>query len=191
MRRIHIFGASGSGTTTLAEHLSASLSIPHFDSDEYYWKKTATPFTEKNTIEERHALFLHDLASHENWIISGSMTSWSQPFVPLFQLVVYLYVPSEIRVERLKIREYQRFGERILPNGEMHQSHREFIAWAAQYDEGLMTGRSKKRHEEWMSNLSCPVLKISGNHPVDVIVQQVTTELECIRLRQNMAKHLL
>lgn len=40
MARIYIFGAAGSGVTTLGKELSSSLSIPTFDIDDYYWQKT-------------------------------------------------------------------------------------------------------------------------------------------------------
>jgi adenylate kinase family enzyme len=35
--RIHILGASGSGTTTLAKALANELGYKHFDTDDYYW----------------------------------------------------------------------------------------------------------------------------------------------------------
>ncbi len=34
--RIHIFGASGSVTTTLGNQLAKKLNYKHFDNDEYY-----------------------------------------------------------------------------------------------------------------------------------------------------------
>ena len=34
--RIHLFGASGSGTTTLGVALAERLAIAHFDSDNFY-----------------------------------------------------------------------------------------------------------------------------------------------------------
>lgn len=35
---IHIFGASGSGATTLGRFLAVQLNVPCFDSDDYFWK---------------------------------------------------------------------------------------------------------------------------------------------------------
>jgi hypothetical protein len=37
IKRIHILGASGSGTTTLGHALAARLQCPHFDTDAYFW----------------------------------------------------------------------------------------------------------------------------------------------------------
>jgi adenylate kinase family enzyme len=51
-RRVHILGASGSGTTTLAQALAARLGCPHYDTDHYYWLPSDPPFQH---IREREA----------------------------------------------------------------------------------------------------------------------------------------
>ncbi len=50
MNKIHIFGASGSGTSTLGAALSNELSYTHLDTDDYFWKDK---FTEQSEIDER------------------------------------------------------------------------------------------------------------------------------------------
>ncbi|MEM6738348.1 MAG: shikimate kinase [Bacteroidota bacterium] len=37
--QIHIFGASGSGVTTIGKALSKELDLSYFDTDDYYWKR--------------------------------------------------------------------------------------------------------------------------------------------------------
>jgi adenylate kinase family enzyme len=43
--RLHIFGASGTGTTTLGQALGSTLGVPYFDSDDYFWERSIPPFT--------------------------------------------------------------------------------------------------------------------------------------------------
>ncbi|MCM2280803.1 MAG: hypothetical protein NDI61_03040 [Bdellovibrionaceae bacterium] len=74
--RIHIFGASGSGTSTLGRFLSEKLQVHHFDSDDYYWKKTNPPFTDSYPIPERQRLMLQDMEGVDSWVLSGSLDSW-------------------------------------------------------------------------------------------------------------------
>ena len=45
VNRLHILGASGSGTTTLGRALAERLTYLHFDTDDYYWLSTDPPFT--------------------------------------------------------------------------------------------------------------------------------------------------
>lgn len=176
--KIHIFGASGSGTTTLGKHLSAELGAKHFDSDNYYWKKTDPPFTEKNSIPDRQRLLLSDLKCHGSWVLSGSMDSWSDPFVPLFDLAVFIRLPREIRMERIRARESKRFGDRIQPGGDMYQAHLDFLAWAEQYEEGVLTGRSLARHEDWITTLTCPIFRIEDDISIKAAVQKVLRQID-------------
>ena len=107
-QKIHIFGASGSGTTTIAKVVSDKLGYKHFDTDSYYWYATDIPFTEVRPVEERLQLMNADLLNQDKWILSGSLDGWGNPLVPLFELVVFVYVPQDVRVERLRIREKER-----------------------------------------------------------------------------------
>lgn len=108
--RIHIFGASGAGSTTQGEDLSAELNIPYFDTDHYFWE---TPFTVKRSAEERNAMLKADLAKHESLIVGGSLVSWGDEWLKTFDLAVFLYVPPDIRLERLRERELERYGNLI------------------------------------------------------------------------------
>lgn len=171
--KIHIFGASGSGTTALGKVLSKDMSLPHFDSDDYYWKKTDPPYTQKNSIEERHKLLLGDMEWLKGWVLSGSMDSWSDPYRPLFDAAIFVRSDSDLRVNRLKEREYREFGDRIKEGGDMFDIHEYFVKWAYQYDEGLLEGRSLKRHEEWMTTLNCPILKITNDGCFEDMVKEV------------------
>ena len=56
---IHIMGASGSGTSTLAAALSQRLAFVHLDADDYYWLATDPPFTNKRDPRERTNLLAH------------------------------------------------------------------------------------------------------------------------------------
>ena len=51
--RVHIFGASGSGTSTLARAHAEAMSCVHFDVDDFYWMPTDPPFELKRPIAER------------------------------------------------------------------------------------------------------------------------------------------
>jgi adenylate kinase family enzyme len=55
-RRLHIFGASGSGTTSLATVPSLRHGHVHLDADDFYWLPTEPPFQTVRPREERPAL---------------------------------------------------------------------------------------------------------------------------------------
>ena len=70
-------------------------------------------------------------------------------------------------MERLRQREHARFGERILPGGDMYETSQAFLAWAASYDEGGLDIRSRQRHDQWLSMLPCPILCFEGESTIE------------------------
>jgi adenylate kinase family enzyme len=174
-RRVHILGAAGSGTTTLGQSLSLKLGIRHFDTDDYFWVKTPIPFTEKREVGQRVELLRADLLKEPEWVLSGSLCEWGDFAVPLFTLVVFLWIPAGIRMKRIKEREIARYGKEALsPVGWFHKNHLDFMAYAASYDSGGMDIRSRRLHEEWIARLPCPVLRIE----VPLSVPEATARVE-------------
>lgn len=174
-KRIHILGASGSGTTTLGSALAVCLGYPHFDTDEYFWLPTDPPFQQARRRADRQALLGTALARHEGWVLSGSLCGWGDMFISLFDLVVFLWVPPAVRLARLAARERRRFGEVALaPGGVMYAHHTAFMAWAAAYDDGGLELRSRQLHEQWLQALPCPVLRLEGTQALEESLAQIT-----------------
>ena len=167
IQRIHILGAFGSGTTTLGRALAERLQYLHFDTDDYVWLPTDPPYTQQRERTERQRLLMEDLTAHDAWVVSGSLCGWGDVAIPLFELVVFLAIPHAIRMKRLHRREHARFGERILPGGDMYESSQAFLARAASYDEGGLDIRSRQLHEEWLGTLPCPIICFEGEYTIE------------------------
>lgn len=161
IKKIHILGASGSGTSTLGTSLSNGLPYTHLDTDDYFWIKK---FTEHRQVDEKKKLLRKDLLRHDNLILSGALCGWGDSFKSNFDLVIFLWIPKNIRLERLQKREFQRYGNEMLAGGNKYEQSKAFLDWASLYDEAGMEVRSKTLHEQWMSNLTCPVLRIEGDY---------------------------
>lgn len=100
-RRIHIMGASGAGTTTLGKALAARLPHVHLDSDDYFWEQK---YTKQSVVAERLNKLQADMARNEPWILSGAVCGWGDPLRDTFDLVIFLWIPEEIRLQRLRAR---------------------------------------------------------------------------------------
>lgn len=172
--KIHIFGASGSGTTTLGLAISKKLGIMHFDIDDFFWEKTNPPFQKIVVKEVRQNKLYNALQSYDNWVLSGSLCGWGDFAIQHFTLGIFLYVPNAIRMDRLLVREIKNYGEEIKNEGHpMYKTHKDFIAWANQYDSGGLEIRSKKLHEDWMKKLNVKILRIEGDIELPNILEKV------------------
>ncbi|WP_256585270.1 MULTISPECIES: adenylate kinase [Pseudomonas] len=171
-KRIYISGASGAGVSTLGAALAAKLQVPHFDVDDYYWYPTEPPFERSRPPAERVDLLNRSLADGQ-WVLSGSLDGWGDEVIQSSNLVVFVDTPTLLRVERLKARESQRYGQRILPGGDMHANHLAFLAWAEGYESGAQAGRSRPRHEQWLKQLTLPSVRVSGELPIESLLAVV------------------
>ena len=175
---IHIFGASGSGTTTRGRKISGALGYALMDADDYFWLPTDPKFTQKRPREERLEMMMQDLNASENIVISGSLVDWGDALIPYFTLAVRIEIDPDVRIARLQQREKERFGTRIEMGGDMYQQHLEFIEWAKAYDTGGMNMRSKMKHDEWQKLLRCDILHLNGADTVEDNLEKVKRMLQ-------------
>jgi adenylate kinase family enzyme len=162
LERVHIFGAAGCGSSTLGWALARRLRFQHLDSDDFHWLPTTPPFQKERPKLERLHLLSEATASSHQWVLSGSVAGRGDALIPSFDLVVFLYMPTEVRLARLQRGERARFGALLDPGGAMHDQHQAFLRWAAGYDPGLSGGRTLRADAAWLGYLPCPVLVLIG-----------------------------
>ena len=172
--RIHITGASGAGVTSLGRALADALAISHHDTDDYFWRPTSPPYREIREVTDRLRLMREVFLDRSDWVLSGSFDGWGDPVIPVFDLVVFLYVPTAIRLERLRKREARRFGaDAVAPGGAQHQQAEEFIEWASHYDDATREGRNLARHQAWLATLPCRVMRLEGTRSLHDLVKEI------------------
>jgi len=176
--KILIFGASGSGTTTLGQQLEKRASFVHLDVDNYYWKLTEPPFQEKIPLPERNANLTTDFKKFENVALSGSMVSWGKEWESLFDLAIFIHLKNSIRMERLEKREIARYGNKLLTDKQTQLASKAFLEWANKYEDPDFEGRSSKVHNEWVKLLDCRVLKIDGKMELERKIETIIAEIK-------------
>ncbi|MEM1023741.1 MAG: adenylate kinase [Myxococcota bacterium] len=173
-----MLGASGSGASTLGRALSRRLELRYFDSDDYYHGPSDPPFRNPRSPLERYELILRDLGGEGSWVLGGGVAGWEPQPELRFTLLVLLWAPAELRVKRLRERERERFGARVLSGGDMHRDHEDFIDWARRYDIGGIDGKTRARHEAYLLDQACPVLRLTEVRPPDELVTIVFEQFD-------------
>ena len=169
MPRLHILGASGSGTSTLGAALATRLGQPHIDADTLFWMATDPPFTTRRPAEERHALLLQSLPITGQWVFSGSALKWAASLEPVYDLILFLRMDPLARMERLRRRQAARYGARLEAGGDMTAATADFLRWAEAYD----SAGSLVLHEAWLASQTAPVLRLDSSAPVQDLVASV------------------
>ncbi len=183
--KIHITGASCSGVSTLGAALARQFAIPQIDIDDFYWMRTDPPFTIKRPIEDRVRLIQERQVQARGWVLTGSCMSWGELLIRTVDLIVFVYTPTSVRLQRLDQREAARYGERILPGGDMYETHLAFRDWASRYDDPTVPGRSLAKHKYWLGQLSLPILRLDGQSTTRELMQSVQKKLSCLPLENR------
>lgn len=173
---IHLYGAAGSGTSTIGKFICDRLGYFFMDTDNYFWEPTDPPYTTKRSVPDRIALMKKDIAENDRVVISGSLVGWGDELISCFTLAVRVETDTAIRLERLEKREREHFGSRIDSGGDMYEIHRNFMDWAASYDTGDLNMRSRAEHDEWQKRLQCQRITVDGSLPLEKnleIIQRV------------------
>jgi len=99
---IHVTGASGSGTSTLGKALAGELGGAFLDADDFFWAPSDPPFQARRPVEERRSLLLTEFSRSDIAMRSGSVTAWGVEIEDVFDFIVFLYVDTALRLERLR-----------------------------------------------------------------------------------------
>lgn len=186
---IILFGAMAVGDTTLGKEVAMILNFAHIDLDDYHWRwDTEIPYTVFRSRDERISSIMKAIGDNPHFVMSGSMWSIRKTFEHFFDMAVFLYVPTEVRAKRLKMRSEARWGNRVLPGGDMYESsdmYKDYLAFAKLYDEYIMPQMCSAQHEQWIKELQCPVLRLDGTKPISFNAQIIVEEYLKIKQANN------
>lgn len=172
-----VTGGPGSGATTTGQAISVALQTPCFDSDGFFHKLTNPPFQEQYSAEERSALLHNRIASSSSWILSGSICAWGITDI-VFSHALVLNVGAQVRIDRLKQREQERFGGRIEKDGDMYEEHTGFMHWASNYESGELEGRSLPLERRFLESNCKRVFEVNRELPLPELVNLVQQFLD-------------
>lgn len=158
---IIICGLNGAGKSTLGKALAEELHFHFIDNEDLYFPKTDPNniFASPRTREEVEKLLLHEIKAHEDFVFASVKGDYGEAVYPFFRCAVLIDVPKDIRLERVRNRSFQKFGDRMLSGGDLHEQEERFFA--------LVESRAENTVEKWVSVLNCPVIRVDGRKPIE------------------------
>ncbi len=178
---IAIVGLNGSGKSTLAHAFARTYGYLEMDVEDYYFPHQsesrrmlldglspdippdAVPFALSKSREEVEKTILAHMCAHPKFVLSGVHLHWSTEILCRIRLVCRVHTPKEVRLCRIRDRDIRRFGERVLPGGDMYHRQCAFYEMAAGRDEDMVDD----------SIGGYPVLELDGTMPVEENCQRI------------------
>ena len=165
---IIICGLNGAGKSTLGKALAEKMHFHFIDIENLYFPKTNPNYmyASPRTREEVKKILLHEMKMHENFILSSVKGDYGKDIYSFFQCAILIDVPRDIRLQRVKERSFQKFGNRMLSGGDLFEQEEKFFRF--------VESRNENTVEEWVKSLKCQVMRVDGTKPIDENINFIT-----------------
>lgn len=169
---IIVCGLNGSGKSTLGKALAKELRFHFIDNEDLYFPKTDSNYiyASPRTREEVEKLLWSEISAHKNFVFTSVKGDYGENICSSFQYAVLVNVPKNIRMQRVRNRSFQKFGERMLAGGDLYKQEERFFAFVESRPENIV--------EEWIRYVKCPVIRIDGTKPTE---QNVTSIMQWLQ----------
>lgn len=169
---ILVCGLNGAGKSTLGKALAKALQFHFIDNEDLYFPKDDSQYlyASPRSHEEVERLLLREIKTHENFVFASVKGDYGESVCPFFRYAVLIEVPKELRMQRVRERSFQKFGERMLPGGDLYEKEEAFFAYVG--------SRAENTVEEWVKILHCPILRVDGTKPIEENVRLLKMEIQ-------------
>lgn len=170
--RVILCGGNGAGKSTLGRRLAGELGWPFFDIETYYFPDAGAdyPYGTVRTRAEVTGLLLADLRAHSRCILAAVKGDYGPEVEGLLTCAVLLSAPKELRLERVRRRSYQKFGDRMRPGGDLYAREEGFFR--------MVEGRPRGDVEAWLETADIPVLRVDAAEDPERIAAAVVRFLK-------------
>lgn len=169
---IIICGLNGSGKSTLGKALAEKLDFYFVDNEDLYFPKTNPNYvySAPRTREEVSKLLFNEIKAHESFVFASVKGDYGEYIYPFFSYAVLIDVSKDIRMQRVRNRSFQKFGNRMLTGGDLYEQEEKFFE--------LVKSRPENTVEEWIQTLKCPIIRIDGTKPIEENVDFIIEQLQ-------------
>ena len=164
---IQICGLNGCGKSTLGRALAESIGFHFIDNENLYFCRTNTdePYMNPKSRTDVERLLMDEVSKHPDFVFSAVKGDYGKDIIPMYNYVVVIEVPREIRLQRVRNRSFQKFGNRMLMGGDLYNQEEIFFQMA--------TSRRDEYVDNWLQTVKCPIIRVDGTKPIDENVKHI------------------
>ena len=169
---ILICGLNGTGKSTLGRMLADRLGYEFIDNEDLYFPKTdpSYAFSGPRSKEEVIRLLEERIRENKRFILASVRGDYGGRLIASLDHIVLIEVPKQVRSRRVRERSYQRFGDRILPGGDLYDQENKWFS--------LTDSRPETYVTDWLETVDRPVIRIDGTLPVGENVDYLVSTMD-------------
>ena len=168
---ILICGLNGTGKSTLGRILADRMGYEFIDNEDLFFPKTDPSYTFSSPRSEEEVIRLLEekISGNNRFIFAAVKGNYGDRLIASLDYIVVIEVPKQIRINRVRERSYQKFGDRILPGGDLHEKETKWFS--------LTDSRTETYVTDWLATIDCPLIRIDGTLPVEENVDYLVSVL--------------
>ena len=168
---ILICGLNGTGKSTLGRILANRLEYEFIDNEDLFFPRTdpSYAFSGPRSKEEVIRLLEERTGENSRFIFAAVKGNYGDKLMASLDHIILIEVPKQIRSQRVRDRSYQKFGDRILPGGDLYDKESNWFS--------LTDNRPETYVTDWLETVDCPVIRIDGTQPVEENVDYLVSML--------------
>ena len=156
---------NGCGKSTLGKALAEKIGFHFIDNENLYFSRTNIdePYTNPKSRTEVEKLLAEEISKHPDFVFAAVKGDYGNDIIPLYDYIVVIDVPKDIRSQRVRNRSYQKFGNRILVGGDLHSQEEAFFQ--------MVDSREDDYIANWLQKVSSPIIRVDGTKTVEYNVE--------------------
>ena len=164
---IQICGLNGCGKSTLGKALAERMNFHFIDIENLYFSRTNIdePYTNPKSRTEVEQLLAEEISKHPDFVFAAVKGDYGNDIIPLYDYIVVIDVPKDIRSQRVRNRSYQKFGNRILVGGDLYSQEEAFFQ--------MVDSREDDYIANWLQKVSSPIIRVDGTKTVEDNVEYI------------------
>ena len=168
---IMICGLNGTGKSTLGRMLADRMRYEFIDNEDLFFPKTDSSymFSSPRSKEEVIRLLEERIRDNNQFIFAAVKGDYGNKLIASLDYVVLIEASKQIRSQRVRDRSYQKFGDRILPGGDLHDKESKWFSLTESRPDAYVT--------DWLKTVNCPVIRVDGTLPVEKNLDYIVSVL--------------
>ena len=169
---IIVCGLNGAGKSTLGKALADELGFHFIDNEDLYFPKSDPNYLyafprSRDEVEKR---LMDEFIAHQRIVFAAVKGDYGKEVIPFYNYAVLIAAPREVRLQRVKDRSFQKFGNRMLPGGDLYEKEEKFFHF--------VESKAENTVEKWLQTINCPVIRVDGTKPVEDNIKMIIHQMQ-------------
>ncbi len=158
---ILICGLNGTGKSTLGKALADRIGFEFIDNEDLFFPKndSSYEFASSRGKDEVITLLENRISRNDRFVFAAVKGDYGDQLIRALSHIILLEVPKSIRSVRVRERSYQKFGERIMPGGDLFNKESKWFS--------IVDCRPDDYVTSWLETVDCPVIRVDGTLPIE------------------------